>query len=385
MKNTPFNSRTIAFSTIVINSVICGYLVFRSVHLNDNVSKIPDLCKTIFGNSCDTVLSVPASWHFGYPLVGIGLSYFGLLGLLLSFNKLAIDRFVLIVSAFGVGISIYLSNVLFETNSFCPLCLIIHFVNLLAFIALFISTNSKTSFNEQKQKVFWRPFILRAFLILLIIVAGTITESYALRASLDKSVTVNYKELTKKYQSETIYNIPRNEASPIIGSLTAPIQLIVFSSFQCSACKTFAPTLERIHKKYGDIVAITFKNFPLSKTCNPKMNEDMQPQACDAAFAAKAAQLQNKFWNYHDELFKSTLEMDEKSLYMMAKNIGLNMEKFEADKKSEVIKANISADVNLGYQLEIDRTPTVFINGKRVSDTQEAVLDFLIQIELNKG
>lgn len=110
----------------------------------------------------------------------------------------------------------------------------------------------------------------------------------------------------------------------------------------------------------------------------------MQPQSCDAAFAALAAHRQNRFWNYHDQLFDSDLADDEKTLTSIAKNMGLNMEKWEQDRHSDEVKKQLSEDVKAGYLTAINGTPSVFINGRQVSSLQEKVLDFVIENELKK-
>lgn len=383
-KQIVFEKRALTLGFIILDWVLCSYLVFRSNHLTDE-GNIPDLCKTIFGSSCDKVLSSPISWHLGYPLPGWGLAYFGLLGLLFSFRTLLFDRIVLILATFGVGISVIQSAIIFKGGLSCPLCLFIHFINLLILVAL-LSGIPKSIFNtEQKLTTSRRFFVRSSFLLLFILIIGGISEVGMLKASVNKRAETNISEISKNFQNETVRTIPKNDASPHLGSLNAPIQLVVFSSFQCPACQAFAPTLENIQKKFGSNIGITFKNFPLSSTCNPMMTEDMQPRACWAAFAAIAAHQQNNFWNYHDQLFQSDLEFDEKTLKSIAQKSGLNIEKWESDRQSDAVKENLSDDIKIANELGINATPTVFINGRRVSSFQENVLDFLIQNELNKG
>jgi hypothetical protein len=62
----------------------------------------------------------------------------------------------------------------------------------------------------------------------------------------------------------------------------------------------------------------------------------MQPQSCNAAFAAIAAQQQNLFWDYHDQLFQSDLNFDETTFKSIAEKIGLNIGKWETDRQSAI-------------------------------------------------
>ncbi len=379
LKNKDLTNKTIAYCSLILGWVFSGSLMYHATNLKNSASA-SDLFAAILGNSCDKALTNPISWILNYPLAAWGLAYFGLIGLLLSLNKYFIDRFLVALSAFGVGATVFLTYIILNGHLSCPLCLLIHGVNLLLFLAL-IGNAQKTA----PEILFKNASVLRGGIIVITaMVLGGFSPYYSIKYSFNKNTAVNLEEINKKFQSANVFNIPKNTASPNIGSLTAPIQLTVFSSFQCPACQSFAPILENLHKKFGDNIGISFKNFPLSKTCNPQMLEDMQPQACGAAFAAKAAQMQNQFWQYHDEIFNSNLEVDDKSLSKMAKTIGLNMEKFEVDKKSEAIKASIADDVNLAYQLGINATPSVLINGRLVSSHDESVLNFLIQNELEK-
>jgi len=382
-KENAFGSRVWALGIIIFGWVLCAYLVFRSTQLKANGNAWPDLCQTVFNSGCDKALKSALAWHLGFPLAGWGLAYFGLLGLLFSLSKPATDRLTILVAAFGVGVSGVLSAIIVRAGAAvsCPLCLSVHFINLLALVALFWSVRPHVPSSEQKPAK-W-SFLRWVVLISFVVILGGASEYGILKTSFGKKPEINLDEIAKNFTEETVYNIP-NSDSPRIGSPDAPVQLVVFSSFQCPACKTFAPSLENIHKKFGEKVGITFKNFPLSTSCNPRLSEDMQPRACAAAFAAIAAQRQNLFWNYHDQLFQSNLEEDEKTLTSIAKNIGLNMEQWESDRQSDAVKESLSEDVTIAYEIGINATPSVFINGRRVGAFDESVLTFLIQNELSK-
>lgn len=384
-KKTFFGGRTLALGFIILGWLLCAYLVFRSTQIKNPAGNTPDFCRIMLGSSCDKTLLSIFSRQLGFPLAGGGLAYFGLLGLLFSFRNRVADRLVVLLAAFGVGVSCILTAIILRGSLTCPLCLIIHFINLLALITLFLSTRSSISYSGPKPTLARRPNLMWTLLLLLVIISGGFTEVGILKSSLPKMPEVNLDEVAKKFKGEKVYDIPKSASSPHLGSTEAPVQLVVFSSFQCPACKGFAPLLEGLYKKFGNNIGITFKNFPLSKTCNPRLIDDMQPQSCDAAFAALAAHRQNRFWNYHDQLFDSDLADDEKTLTSIAKKMGLNMEKWEQDRHSDEVKKQLSEDVKAGYQTSINGTPSVFINGRKISSLQEKVLNFLIQNELNKA
>lgn len=370
--------RTQVLSLIILGWILCGYVFMRTNQPNN--SAIPDLCVLIFGNSCDRSFSSLISQNFGFPLASLGLAYFGFIGLFFSINKSLIDRIILVLVAFGTGISVFLSILLYRGGFFCPLCYGVHIINLLLLLALF--RNIKPRFSATIKHNNRKSFLRWVFLLLCVIIAGGLSEYFILKLAFDKKYEVNITEVQKAFQNEPKYDIPLNPASPILGSVTAPVQLIVFSSFQCPSCKSFAPMLEHLYKKFGGKISITFKNFPLSNKCNPGLEDDMQPQSCDAALASLAAQDQNLFWKYHDLVFNSNLALDEKALESFAISAGLNIEKWRNDKQSDSTMMKLMADIQIANQLGINATPTVFIDGRKVSNFQESALIFLIEAAL---
>ena len=106
-------------------------------------------------------------------------------------------------------------------------------------------------------------------------------------------------------------------------------------------------------EKYPDQVKLIFLSFPLT-------NHKFAKKAAIAAFAAKK---QGKFWEYHDLLFANLESVNDQKLLEIAREIGLDMKKFEKDLNDLKIVARINQDIRLGAYLNVRATPTVFING----------------------
>jgi protein-disulfide isomerase len=111
--------------------------------------------------------------------------------------------------------------------------------------------------------------------------------------------------------------------------------------------------LEQVLEKYPDQVKLIFLSFPLR-------NHRFSKQAAVAAFAAKK---QNKFWEYHDLLFMNLKSLNDQKFLQIARDLGLDMERFEKDMKDLKIVARINQDIRLGGYLGVRATPTVLING----------------------
>ncbi len=128
-------------------------------------------------------------------------------------------------------------------------------------------------------------------------------------------------------------------------------------------------------EKYPGKVRLLFKNFPLR---NHKL-------ARPAAMAALAAENQGRFWEYHDKVFANYRNISEKMLSDTARELGLNMAKFEKDRKD--IKTNniINRDLQEGNRIGVRGTPTVFINGKRLGQRSLEAFSTAIEAELETG
>jgi protein-disulfide isomerase len=87
-----------------------------------------------------------------------------------------------------------------------------------------------------------------------------------------------------------------------------------------------------------------------------------------AARAAVAASKQGKFWEMHDKLFANQRALQADNLKQYAKDIGLDAAKFEQDLASPDVQKEIDDDVKLAQQSQVSGTPTLFLNGKRVTN-----------------
>lgn len=148
------------------------------------------------------------------------------------------------------------------------------------------------------------------------------------------------------------------------GTPSAKVTMVEFGDFQCPACGAVHPAVKQIVSEYKDKVYFVFRNFPLP----------MHPNAPLAAQAAYAAGQQGKFWEMHDKLYESQDEWSEKPsgqakdiLTSFAKDLGLDMTKFESDLTKNAGNTKIQKDQNDGYQLGVDSTPTFYINGTKFS------------------
>ena len=87
-----------------------------------------------------------------------------------------------------------------------------------------------------------------------------------------------------------------------------------------------------------------------------------------AAEAALAANAQGKFWEFHDQLFKNQQALDRPQLEEHAKKSGLDVTQFKKSLDEKKFGDQVEADMKLGEKVQVQGTPTMFLNGARVEN-----------------
>jgi hypothetical protein len=93
------------------------------------------------------------------------------------------------------------------------------------------------------------------------------------------------------------------------------------------------------------------------------MKRQMHPHACFAAKAAICAQAQDKFWTFHDRLFRLGRSINRTSIRELATDVGLDKEKFEACLKAESTRERVQQDIKAAVALGVRGTPTFYMGG----------------------
>jgi len=155
---------------------------------------------------------------------------------------------------------------------------------------------------------------------------------------------------------------PGAEPPHIRGRAKAPVALEEFGDFQCLPCSLLFPVLKQAEADYSEVLSVTFRHYPLNQ----------HTHAIDAARAAEAAGLQGHFWEMHDSLYESRLVWlnaadTRAALTSLAAKLGLDIDRFQKDMDNEEVTRRLAADMERVTSLELDRTPSVFINGDPIT------------------
>ena len=162
--------------------------------------------------------------------------------------------------------------------------------------------------------------------------------------------------------------------SPVKGPVDAPVTMVLFTDFECPYCSKIVPLLEQVLERNSQTVKLIFKNMPL------KFHKMAQP----SARAALAAQEQGKFWEFHDRLFEAQNTLSKETINKIARDLNLDIQKFEQDMASPKIQAQINQDLMAAEKAGVTGTPTVFINGRLLKERSPVGFQTIIDDELKK-
>jgi len=165
--------------------------------------------------------------------------------------------------------------------------------------------------------------------------------------------------------------------SPSIGPEDAKITLIEFADFECPSCRQLDRSLRDLLPKHPEI-RFVYKDFPLTT---------IHPWAMTASIAGQCTAQQNPafFWKIHDIIFDSQDLITPSNVWEkmadFANQIGLNVETFRACMANPDITHEIEKTTAEGQDLNVTGTPTIFVNGRRITGPDEALLKQLIDFE----
>ncbi len=349
--------------SIMIHSllVICALGMFSiSLYLTKHYFdvKFPtDLAQTSACNinqffNCDATTLSFASNILGVPIALFGLLYgaFILLGYLFRNEEVeGTNHCLSLVNAAGCLILFTYSIVVLK--SICPFCSIYYVLSfIVAFIYFKHSDEKKPSFK-----------VLAIYALLAAVPAASLAM-----VSKDKSKEQSglKESLLKQYDSlENLGNPKIDSPYRLISGAEkfsdTPIQISIFSDFQCPACRALGEQLHPLLARYKGQLNIQYFFYPLDMSCNSKMTSAMHPFACQAAYLASC--LPQKFLQIHDELFLNQENFSTEWLQNLATKNGV-LECMSTNQTMDKVKSLIE----VGNQFDVRSTPTMILNGVKI-------------------
>lgn len=163
-----------------------------------------------------------------------------------------------------------------------------------------------------------------------------------------------------------------NTGKNVRGMSEANNTLVEFSDFFCPSCKAAEPYVSQLLSKYPKNIKFIYRHFPLPQ----------HPLAFKASVSAESAGMQGKFWEYKEKLFEKQETLTDKSFSEIAKDLGLDLEKFNKDADSETVLAAVQTDMSTSNKLNLSGTPSFFLNGEKVNFNSFESLNKTIESKL---
>lgn len=186
-------------------------------------------------------------------------------------------------------------------------------------------------------------------------------------------------------QNQQNTNVPANSSLLIrpdsfkIASPSAKVTVVEFADYECPACAEMEPNVQQMLKDYQGKITYVYRNFPLPQHQN----------SVAAAIAVESAGEQGKFIDMAAKLFSTQSEWVNLSnpnpvFVSDAQALGLNTNKFSQDLKSQTLMNKVKRDYQDATNLQINETPTFFVNGQKISGADYNTLKQTIDTDLAK-
>ncbi len=415
---TSINPTSMPLSAIgilaVIGAAVSSLSLYDHTAQMNNIAVSMPLCTISESFNCAKVNSSPFSMFLGLPVASWGLMYF-LAQLTLAIaaqTGVGLARNLLVgATSFGVLFCVYLflSSLLF-IHAVCPLCLTVYLITIASWILSIVAnrpaslfTGIKSSFSTLRRLfpgatpmgIGHRQGILIALFIGLI---GLMAPDFMLvrliapAAESKQKIAAEEQALREWHATSEVEHDLITENGPMqdfgYGELSAPIQIVEFSDYQCPFCRRLAGELEELAHDFPGKIRVVIRNFPLDSGCNPQMPQPAHPLACAAATFARCAGEQGQFskvtgWiNGAPEVEQegTSLEEFEGMITNFISSTGLDAEAISECRTSSRTREKIVADAQKAAELGLQGTPLVFINGKKLDfPTKDVIKQIIVE------
>lgn len=344
---------------LVLGGLMIGFSLYLTQHYFD--LKFPSglegksLCNLNSFFNCDKTTLSPLSNIAGVPISVFGaiIGALGIIGLIFKNEDYESTMyFTLTVNFIGCVVLFGYSFIILK--GLCPFCTLYYIVSGLLLLLFYKKSDSL------------KPALgyLATFAVITLAISGLTKLNVDSKAKVQNDVA---SDLIKQY-----YGLP-NLGSPATSSpfkiatvANAPIKMVIFSDFECPACRALSQIVPKIVAKYEGKIDIQYFFYPLDNSCNPSMERPLHHYACKAAYAASCMPVSD-FSKVHDEIFLNQDKFESGYIDQFIKTNKL--EQCVADPKT---KDKVVEIIKAANPFNINSTPTFLVNGVKI----EGVLPF---------
>ncbi len=375
-KTVDFKKKIAILLLVLIGIVTTIKLAIIYYEANFNPYALPSFCSINEFIDCDGIAKTTESQFLGIPLAYWGLFLYSFILLLLFVDKLKNIKFLKFLEVFknpldyiaSLGVISFTISMmllcisLFDIQKLCILCAATYTLNLIIGIVATDFKNGgfvksfKQSFIDFFDAVKQKKYLISFIVVMLLASAGLAYTRITYKFAPQVKRAAEFSEFVKAKHNK--YKVSGN----ILGDEDAKVTMYVYSDYQCPMCRAHNIM---IHKLVKDLkgVKIVHKNLPLDMECNVYLTQPFHEGSCMEARYALAAEKQGKFWDMNSELFDKKPKT-EAEVIAIAEDLGLDIDKLEADADSVEIANELKEDIKEANSKGINGTPTSVVDGE---------------------
>jgi len=390
---------TWVLALIGLGASLTSLYVHYQLLANPSYTSFCDVSSTV---SCtQAYLSRYGSFR-GIPVALPGALWFGLI-LVLAFVEVAgppsvgetVPAYVFVLSTIGLAIILYLGYAaFFVLKVVCLLCLTTYAAVIGLFIVSGLASSLPMSAVPRRIMGDLRALVARPAVLAVVVVflAGAVStlaffpREDALRAAAGQKTAQQPATADQRSEFERWYTSQPRVTVPV-PSDGAAVVIVKFTDLQCPTCGTTyfsdKPVISKYQAQYPGAVKYVAKDYPLQPECNPNVPRPLHLAACDAAVAVRLARQGGKGAQLEEWLYANQVSLSPSSVRQAAQTVG-GVQNFD----TQYAKAleGVRADVALGHALNVQKTPTFFINGVKVEGgLAPQYMDMAIAYELKRA
>jgi protein-disulfide isomerase len=343
---TPPRSFVVLGVTVIVGAALSGYLTLAHfVHL------------------------------LGVPVALLGLLFYVLFAAV-SFHaaarpgrRPAAEGYLRMLSLLGAGASVYLAVVSIAIiRAFCLFCAGLYVLNAVLLVLAFRMPGKRKGWFRIIDRDLKALATNRRALATAVIGLGFAFGSIILARQVGAGIRSSILDDTGVWLPAGAGDIGAVKGQ-VYGPRDAAVTVYLFSDFECPFCQKAVSTFERLMARYKNRVRFVYKHFPLHPACNPAAPKGKHENACRAARAAVCAAAENRFGEFHREVFDNGT--DRTGIARTAARIGLNPDELARCTESLRSGLLVEADVKDGIRLGVRGTPAFVVGDRLLSGIRD--------------
>jgi len=393
----PSKSRTLllAFALLGLGASAVSSYVHYQLLTNPSYTSFCDVNASV---SCTQAYLSQYGSFMGVPVAIAGVIFFtiaavlaGVVGSARSKARENAAGYIFLLSTVGLAFALYLAYASYIVlGIFCILCAITY----VSVIGLFVVSGGATNFpmttipSRAARDLRTMTSTPAALVLLLVLGAGGAVliaafPSERSAAAAQEQAYANFEPLPadQRKQVEDWWAVQPRVDLPIPAAEGTQVLVVKFSDYQCPACRTAFEALRPVLAKYqGQPVQFIKKHYPLEGECNSNAAGMNHYGSCEAAVAYEMAKSTPHLARLDKWLFDNQQRLS-RDVVRDAARAEAGIENFEA--QYDAVLQTVRADAQLGQQVQVSSTPTIFINGRKIPCCPPpAMYDALIDIAM---